>query len=146
MLYHSWDMMCDKCNCYFSFWVIFCPSTLVIAQKIKIKKKLKKQKHLEISSLYIFVPKIMITWYTVPEYGVQWMDGWKKWHIEVGVPPKNDKKLTDCVQNVVQSLFWLFKIIMVMHFWKKKFLVNCKSEQFYWFFLLLLLLLLSGLA
>ena len=26
----------DRCNCYFSFWAIFCPLT---AQKIKILKK-----------------------------------------------------------------------------------------------------------
>ena len=23
-LYCSWDMVCDGCNCYFSFWAIFC--------------------------------------------------------------------------------------------------------------------------
>ena len=23
MLYCSWDMVCDGCNCYFSFWTIF---------------------------------------------------------------------------------------------------------------------------
>ena len=27
MLYCSWDMACDRCNCYFSFWAIFCPFT-----------------------------------------------------------------------------------------------------------------------
>ena len=27
MLYCSWDLACDKCNCYFSFWTIFCPLT-----------------------------------------------------------------------------------------------------------------------
>ena len=31
----------DKCN-YFSFWIIFCPFTPFRAQKIKIKKKMKK--------------------------------------------------------------------------------------------------------
>ena len=25
MLYCSWDMACDGCDCYFSFWAIFCP-------------------------------------------------------------------------------------------------------------------------
>ena len=24
LLYCSWDMVCDGCNCYFSFWAIFC--------------------------------------------------------------------------------------------------------------------------
>ena len=39
MLYCSWDMTCDRCN---SFWATFCPFTLLTAQKIKIKKKMKK--------------------------------------------------------------------------------------------------------
>ena len=64
MLYCSSDMMCDGCN-YFSFWTIFCPFTPLTAQKIKILKKWKK--HLEISSFYTSVPKIMIICYTVPE-------------------------------------------------------------------------------
>ena len=41
ILYCSLDMMHDGCNCYFSFWAIFCPFTLT-AQKIKISKKRKK--------------------------------------------------------------------------------------------------------
>ena len=39
MVYGSWDMVCDRCNCYFSFWAIFCPFTPLTAQKIKILKK-----------------------------------------------------------------------------------------------------------
>ena len=27
MLYCSWDMAHDRCNCYVSFWAIFCPFT-----------------------------------------------------------------------------------------------------------------------
>ena len=65
MMYGSWDMVRDRCNCYFSFWAIFCPFTPLTAQKIKILKKWKK--HLEISSFYICVPKIMIRWCTVLE-------------------------------------------------------------------------------
>ena len=60
MLYCSWDMACDVYN-YFSF----CPFTLLRTQKVKIKKKWKK--NLEISSFYTSVPKIMIICYTVPE-------------------------------------------------------------------------------
>ena len=60
MLYCSWDMKHDGCNCYFSFWAIFCPST-----PLKISKKWKK--HLEVSSIYTCVPKIMIRWFIVPE-------------------------------------------------------------------------------
>ena len=57
-------MVCDRCN-YFSFSAIFWPFTPLTAQKIKIKKKWKI--HLEISSFYTCVLKIMIISYTVPE-------------------------------------------------------------------------------
>ena len=42
MMYSSWDMVHDRCNCYFSFWAIFCPFMPLAAQKIKILKKWKK--------------------------------------------------------------------------------------------------------
>ena len=42
MMYGFWDMVCDRCNCYFSFWDIFCLFTPQTTQKIKILKKLKK--------------------------------------------------------------------------------------------------------
>ena len=63
-------MVRDRCNCYFSFWAIFCPFTppsrpSPTAQKIKILKKWKF--FLEISSFYICVPIIMIRWCMVPE-------------------------------------------------------------------------------
>ena len=38
MLYCSWGTVCDGCNCYFSFWAIFSPFTLLPARKIKMKK------------------------------------------------------------------------------------------------------------
>ena len=41
MMYGSWDMMCDRCNCYFSFWAMFCPFANLRDQKIKILKKWK---------------------------------------------------------------------------------------------------------
>ena len=65
LLYCSWYMVPDRCNCYFSFWAIFCRFTPVTAQKIKISKKWKK--HLKISPFYIYLPKIMIRWCTVSE-------------------------------------------------------------------------------
>ena len=55
MLYCSWDMACDGCNFYFSFWAIFCPFTHLTAQKIKILQKWKKL--LQISSFYICIKK-----------------------------------------------------------------------------------------
>ena len=57
-------MVRDRCS-YFSFWAIFCPFTPLTARKINIKKKKRKRrKHLEISSFYTSVPKIMIICYT----------------------------------------------------------------------------------
>ena len=53
------------CNCYFSFWAIFCPFTPVTTWKMKISKKRKR--YLEISSFYTCAPKIMIICYNVPE-------------------------------------------------------------------------------
>ena len=65
MLYCSWYMVRDKCSCYFPFWAIFCPFSLPTAPKMKILKKWKN--HLDISSFYTSVPKIIIICYTVPE-------------------------------------------------------------------------------
>ena len=42
MYYCSWDMVHDRCNCYFSFWTIFCPFTHQTAQQKEIKKKYEK--------------------------------------------------------------------------------------------------------
>ena len=60
MLHWSWDMACDRYNCYFSFGAISCPFTVW-------KKKFKKwRKQLEIS-FYKSVLKILIIGYTFPE-------------------------------------------------------------------------------
>ena len=70
MLYCFWDMVRDRCNCYFSLWVIFCP----LNPENKILKKWKKL--MEIASFYTSVgiasfntsvPQIMIICYTLPE-------------------------------------------------------------------------------
>ena len=93
MLYCPWDNARDGCN-YFSFWAFFALLPLLTAQRIKISKKWKKS--LEISRFYTCVPKIIIRWCTVPEI---WCareggtDGRKKWHIEVGAPPKKNHHL-----------------------------------------------------
>ena len=87
MLYCSWNMARDTCNCYFSFWAIFCPFTPLTTQKNKISKIWKN--HPEVSSFYKWVPKIMIRWCTVPEIWCA-TDGRKKWHIEVCAPPKKN--------------------------------------------------------
>ena len=49
------------------FWANFCHFTSLTIWKIKISKKKKWKKSLEISSFYITAPKIMIICYTVAE-------------------------------------------------------------------------------
>ena len=56
----------DRSIFLFSFSAIFCPSTPLTPQTMKISKK-KKKKGLEITSFYTRVPKIMIICYTVPK-------------------------------------------------------------------------------
>ena len=51
MLYCSWDMACDGCNCDFSFWAIFCSFIPLAAPEMKISKKWKRR--LEISSFKV---------------------------------------------------------------------------------------------
>ena len=65
MPYCYWNMVHNRCNYHFSFWAMFCPFTSLTAQKIKISKIWKT--HLEISSFYTSVSKIMIICNTVPE-------------------------------------------------------------------------------
>ena len=55
----------NTCNCYFSFWAIFCTFTPNSPKNQYLKKKEKK--HQEILSFHTNVPKIMIICYTVPE-------------------------------------------------------------------------------
>ena len=64
IIYDSWYMKCDRQN-FLSFWATFYPFNPLATQKIKILKKWNK--HLEVSSFYTSVPKIMIICYTVPE-------------------------------------------------------------------------------
>ena len=90
MLYCSWDMVCDKCNFYFSFWANFCFFTLLKAWKFRIFKNEKKTPwDILIKNVY---HKLWSDNVQFLRYGVEgtnrWTDGWKKWHIEVGAPPK----------------------------------------------------------
>ena len=57
MMYGSWDMVHDRCNCYFSFWATFCTFTPLKPKKSKSLKKWKKC--MEISLFYKCVTKIM---------------------------------------------------------------------------------------
>ena len=42
MLYCSWDMACDGCNCYFSIWTTFCSFTTLTCLKNENFKKMEK--------------------------------------------------------------------------------------------------------
>ena len=91
MMFCSWNMQCDGQN-FLSFWTIFCPFiTPLKTWKINIKKKWKE--HLEILSLSTSVSKIMIICYPVPETERQ-TEGQKKWHTEVGAPPKKNIRIS----------------------------------------------------
>ena len=83
MLYCPWDMAHDTCNCYFLFWAIFFPFT---PQENKISKKMKKS-HGDIIILHVYQKLLDDIWFL--RYGGRQVDGWKKWHIELGAPPKN---------------------------------------------------------
>ena len=54
MLYCSWDMAHDRCNCYFSFWVIFLPFYPLNNLKNQNFEKMKRT--LDILSFYTCVP------------------------------------------------------------------------------------------
>ena len=96
MLHCSWDMVCDRCNCYFSFWATFCPFT-PNCPKNQNFTNMKKTPGDIILHVYQKNDDVcwqwwcMVRWCMVPEiWGTT--DGRtdkKKWHIEVGVPPKN---------------------------------------------------------
>ena len=82
----------DRCNCCFSFWAIFCPFTPLTAQKIKILKKWKKMPG-DIILLHTctknYDQMMYDSWDMVYDRRTdRQMDGRKKWHIEVGAPPK----------------------------------------------------------
>ena len=47
---HTPDIVQDSCNCYFSFWAMFCSFYPLTAPKMKILKQCKK--NLEIPSFY----------------------------------------------------------------------------------------------
>ena len=88
IMYVSWVMEQNRQN-LLSFWAIFCP----FIQRIKILKKWKKL--LEISSFNTNVPKIMISWCTVPRHGAWRKDG------------KSDMKRRMPHLKITNFKFWL---------------------------------------
>ena len=108
MLYCSWDIACDECYCYFSFWAIFFPFTTHTAQKKKTPGD-------------IIIDQIMYSsWDMVHS---RWTDGWtekwKKWHIEVGAPPNNYHR---CYENT-----FIFHVKA-----NQKKLISCKIKLLEW--------------
>ena len=99
MPYSSWDMAHDLCNFYFSFWAIFCPFTLLTAQKIKMSKNENKDAwRYHFTNVY---QKLWLDDVRFLRYGVLQMDGQtdgrtngrKSWHMEVGAPCKKYETL-----------------------------------------------------
>ena len=111
VLYFSWDMARDTCNCYFSFWVIFCLFTPLTAQKLKFQTHEKNPwRYHHFAHAY---RKLWLDDVSFLRYGAQQTDGrtdrWKKWDIEVGVPPKDCDVLND--SNSFLSNLFLFNLI-----------------------------------
>ena len=103
---------CDECNFYFSFWPFFCPFTPRPPSPHYRSKELKfnkMKKRLYISSFCTCVPKILITclvpeiWCATDGQSDEQMNRQKKWHIEVGAPPKNQSQMF-CSHNCWQIL------------------------------------------
>ena len=81
--------MCTKYHDHIMYCTPPHTHTHLTSQKINFLKK--QQKCLEISSFYIYVPQIMIRWsddVRFLRYGMWRTGGHRKWHIEVGAPPK----------------------------------------------------------
>ena len=98
---HSWETTCDGCNFYFSFWAIFSPLTTK-KSKFLINENAWKYHH----STQVY-QKLWSHDAQLLRYGAWQVDRqtdwqlhrWKKWHIEVGAPPKkqkNKKTLQKC--------------------------------------------------
>ena len=89
MLYCSWDVARDTCNCYFSFWAIF---TLLTAQKIKYSKNEKSSwRYHHFTHVYqkLWLDDSRFLIYGARRTGGQ-TEGRKKWYIEVGAAPKKN--------------------------------------------------------
>ena len=89
MMYISWDIVHDGCN-YFSFWAIFSPFIPWTARKIKFWKNEKKAcRYHHFTYVYqkLWSDNVLFLRYAVQQTDRR-TDGWEKWHIEVGAPPK----------------------------------------------------------
>ena len=86
MLYCSWDMTHDRCNCYFSFWGIFCPFTPLTYQKIQIKRKKNQRKAWRYHNFTYVYQKLWSDDVRFLRYGEQRTDGrtdgWTDWRTD----------------------------------------------------------------
>ena len=74
IIYCSWDMACDRCNCYFSFWAIFCPFTPTNSPKNQYFKKMKKTPWIYHHFTYVY-QKLWLDDVQFLRNGAQQMDG-----------------------------------------------------------------------
>ena len=113
ILYCSWDMACDRNNCYFSFGAIFCFYSLIAQKNENFKNK---KKPLEISSFCKCVPKIMIIRYTVPEI-VQLTDVLFIFHFELFLPFYQKMRNSEKWKQCLEILFYTSVTkIMIIHY------------------------------
>ena len=102
ILYCSWDMACDTCNYYFSFWAIFCPFML---KKSKFEMKKAPEDIIILHMCTKNYDQMMYGSWDMVQNGRtdkrtdgqmnRRMNRWKKWHKEVSAPPKNEFSLTN---------------------------------------------------
>ena len=105
MLHCYWDMTCDRCNCYFSFWAIFCLFTPLTAQKIKISENKKKTwRYHHFTQVY---QKSWLDDVRLLRYGVRRTDRRtdRKSDIEVGSPPKKEIFVTFYITITIVTKF-----------------------------------------
>ena len=103
MMHGSWDMVRNRCNCYFSFWAIFCPFIPLTAKKIKILKKWKKK-----------MPGDIIIWHICTKNYDQMMYG--SW----------DMVRNGCIYFSLWAIFCPFTLLTA---WKIKILKKWKKHQ-----------------
>ena len=116
MLYCSWDMACDGCDCYFSFWAIFCPypPPLPTAQK-----KWKVQKNEKNPWIYHLLTQGRVipcefTWilkiFPPDPHGFSW--NFVRWimHPSRNENPENFIILSCAVQKLWPTEMWSFTL------------------------------------
>ena len=121
MLYCFWDMVHDRCKCYFSFWAIFCPFTPLAFQKMKIKKKMNKKLNWRYHRFIHVYPKLWSCDAQFQRYGVWKIDRWTKKVKEVVALPKN-------CSNVVSS-----KYLNLLKYWIEDKILIVSSDCFLMF-------------